>query len=76
MLCHYEKEWFDSRPIEFKPKFYKRYVDDIFEMFGSRDHVKKFVDYMNTKHRDIRFTFEIEGQNSFSLLNYVNYQKY
>ena len=25
--CHYEKEWLDSCPIEFKLKLYKRYVD-------------------------------------------------
>ena len=37
-------------------------------MFRSRDHVKKFVDYVNTKHPNIRFTFEIEDQNSFSFL--------
>ena len=38
-------------------------------MFESRDHVKKFVDYMNTKHSNIRFTFEIEDQNSFPFLD-------
>ena len=32
-LRHYEREWLDSCPIEFKPKLYKRYVDDIFVMF-------------------------------------------
>ena len=68
-LCHYEKEWLDSCPVEFKPKLYKRYVDDIFVMFQSRDHVKKFVDYMNSKHTNIRFAFETEDQNSFSLLD-------
>ena len=68
-LCHYEKKWLDSCPVEFKPKFYKRHVDDIFVMFQFRDHVKKFVDYMNTKHPNIHFTFEIEGQNSFSFLD-------
>ena len=40
---HYEKEWLDSCPIEFKPKLYKRYVDDIFVMFQYRDHVKKLI---------------------------------
>ena len=68
-VCHYEKEWLDSCPIEFKPKLYKRYVDDIFVMFRSRGHVKKFVDFMNTKHPNMRFTFEIEDQNSFSFLD-------
>ena len=56
-------EWLDSCPVEFKPKLYKRYVDDIFLMFPSRYHVKKFVDYMNTKHPNVSFTFEIEDQN-------------
>ena len=68
-LCHYEREWLDSCPIEFKPKLYKKYVYYIFVMFRSRDHVKKFVDYMNTKYPNIRFTFEIEDQTRFSFLD-------
>ena len=67
LLCLCEKKWLDSCPIEFKAKLYQRYVDDIFVMFGSRDHVKKFVDYINTKHQNIRFT--LENQNSFSILD-------
>ena len=68
-LCHYEKEWLDSCPIEFRPTLYQRYIDDIFVMFRSRDHVKKFVDYMHTQHFNMRFTFKIEDQNSFSFLD-------
>ena len=68
-LCHYEKEWLDSCPIEFKSKLYKSYIDHIFVVFQSRDHIKKFVDCMNTKHLNIHFTFEIEDQNSFSFLD-------
>ena len=68
-LCHYEKGWLDSSPNKFKSKLYKRYLDDIFVMFRSRNHVKNFVDYMNTKHPNIRFTFDIENQNSFWFLN-------
>ena len=55
-LCHHEKEWLDSYPA--KSKLYKRYRDDIFVMF--RDNAKKFGDYMNAKHPNIHFTFEIE----------------
>ena len=29
-LCYYEKEWLDSCPVQFNPKLYTRYVDDIF----------------------------------------------
>ena len=72
----YETGWLDSFPIEFKPKFYKRYVDGIFVMFRSKVHVKKFVDQINTKHSTISFTFDKEDQNSFSLLVTKNYQKH
>ena len=64
-LCHYGKEWLNSCPGKFNPKIHKRYVDEIFAMFQSMDHVKKFVDYMNIKHPNISFTFEIEHQSSF-----------
>ena len=36
LLCHYEKKWLDSCPVEFRPKLYKRYGDDIFLMFQFR----------------------------------------
>ena len=68
-LCHYEKKWLDGCPIEFKPKPYERYVDDIFVMFRSRDYVKNSVDYMNTKHPNIRFTLEVKDQNSILFLD-------
>ena len=52
-LCHYEKEWLDSCPIDFKLKLYERYVDVIFVMFQFTDYVKKFVDYLNAKHPNV-----------------------
>ena len=39
---------------KFKPVFYKRYVDDIFVLFKRPEHVKPFVDYMNSKHKNIK----------------------
>ena len=52
-----------------KPKLHKRCVDDTFVMFRSRDHFKRFIDYVNTKHPNICFIFGTEVQNSFSLLD-------
>ena len=46
-LCHYEKEWFDNCPIHFKSVINKRYVDDIFILFSSKEHLQLFGDYMN-----------------------------
>ena len=36
-LCHYKKLWLDSCPPEFKPIVYRRYVDEIFVLFKSKD---------------------------------------
>ena len=34
-LSHHEKIWLDNCPSEFKPFFYRRYVDDSFILFQS-----------------------------------------
>ena len=56
-LCHHEKKWLNDCPKIFKPVFYKRYVDDIFVLFKRPEHVKPFVDYMNSKHKKHQFFF-------------------
>ena len=68
-LCHYEKEWLDNCPSHFKPIVYRRYVDDIFVLFSSKEHLQPFVDYMNKQHRCIKFTCETEQNNTFSSLD-------
>ena len=40
-LVYYESKWLENFPQQFKPQFYRRYVDDIFVMFEKRDHIKK-----------------------------------
>ena len=51
--------------------FYKRYVDEIFVLFKRPEHIKPFVDYMNSKHKNINFSFETEkdGQMPFLGVN-------
>ena len=49
-LVYYEHKWLEKCPLQFLPKCYRRYVDDIFE---SRDHVKKLLKYMNSRHPNI-----------------------
>jgi hypothetical protein len=43
--------------------FFRRYVDDSFVLFNSRDHIVPFLDYLNSKHPNIKFTFEIENDD-------------
>ena len=55
-----KKKRLSECPVEFLPNVYKRYVDDIFVAFNSNLQLRKFVDYMNPQHSNIKFTFEVE----------------
>ena len=59
-LCFYEKKWLEQCPDKFKPVYYRRYVDDIFVLFKSRDHLIKFREYLNKCHPNMKFSFEEE----------------
>ena len=67
----YEKKWLDNCPIDFKPLYYRRYVDDTFLIFKHQSHVDLFLNYLNSKHPNIEFTSEIEDENKISFLDIV-----
>ena len=58
-LYHYEKEWLENYPSHFKPIVNRKYVDDIFVLFSSKDHLQLFVDYMNKQHRCINLNLKL-----------------
>ena len=66
---HYEKEWLDNCPIHFKPMIHKKYVDDIFVRFSSKEHLQHFVDYKNKQHKCLKFTSKADNDNFFSFLD-------
>ena len=43
--------------------YYKRYVDDIFAVFETKDHAVSFYNYINRQHRNIEFTMKTEKTN-------------
>ena len=45
------------------------FIRDIFVTFNSHEQVKQFVEYMNIKHPNIKFTFEHEHNNTVSSLD-------
>ena len=47
----------------FKPIYYRWYVDETFVLFCLPDH------YLNFEHRNIRFTFEKENNNSIPFID-------
>ena len=68
-LVNYESNWLKDCPVQFAPKYYQRYVDDIFLLYKAKDHVQKFFHYMVSHHPKIKFTFEEENSNKISFLN-------
>ena len=68
-LAKWETEWLNSCPSAFKPVFYRRYVDDTFVLFKSRDHVAPFMQFLNSQHPNIRFTCESEKENCLNFLD-------
>ena len=68
-LTHHEQDWLDSSPLEYRPLYYRRYVDDIFVLFKSSDHLKRFQSYLNSCHVSMSFTIETEQENKISFLD-------
>ena len=68
-LGHYEKIWLDECPLSFKPLLYKRYVDDTFLLFSDPEQIPKFLAYLNSRHTNIKFTVELENNNSLPFLD-------
>ena len=54
---------------DFKPVFYRFYVDDIFALFFSPDHADKFKEYMSSKHPNKKFSIEKERDGCLTFLD-------
>ena len=68
-MCHHEIDWLGQCPVEFKPVLYRRYIDDCFLLFRDESHVELFHSYLNSKHPNIKFTYERENNRELSFLD-------
>ena len=68
-LCHHESKWLNDCPTDFKPIYYRRYVDDTFVIFKKKDDAVKFLNYLNNQHQKISFTMETEQNNEIPFLD-------
>ena len=68
-LVHFEKNWLQNCPSDFKPHYYRRYVDDIFVLFTSPKYLDTFRKFLNGRHASMSFTTEREKQNRISFLD-------
>ena len=68
-LCHWEEIWIKKCPAQFRPLYYNRFMDDTFLLFSAEDHVKKFHKYINSRHKNMTFTYETEANNRLAFLD-------
>ena len=68
-MCFSEKKWLSNCPGEFKPIYYRRYVDDSFVIFKAREHAQQFLHYLNAQHNNIKFTCETERNGVLPFLD-------
>ena len=68
-LVYHEKNWLEHCPVEYRPLYYRRYIDDIFVLFNSAEHLKSFYSYLNSRHLNISLTIENEKDNRMSFLD-------
>ena len=67
-MGYHEKKWlqeFNKRKV----LMYKRYVDKIFCIFGNEKNAENFFEFLNCRHKNIKFTIEKESNKYLSLLD-------
>ena len=67
-LVYHEKNWLEHCPVEYRPLYYRRYVDDIFVLFNSAESFKRFYSYLNSRHLNISLIIDNEKDNRMSFL--------
>ena len=68
----HEQNWIEQA-TNVKPIFYKKYVDGIFAVFESGSYADTFYSYLNTRHENIKFTFEKWKDNKLLFLKYFTF---
>ena len=68
-LCYHKSNWMKECPKDFKPVYQKRYVDYIFVQFNKPEDVQLFLEYINKKHKNMKFSIETEINQSLSFLD-------
>ena len=64
----YESKWLNEYNLN-KPKFYLKYVDDILAAFSSEQDSLNFLNFLNKRHANIKFTIEKQFNHSIAFLD-------
>ena len=64
----HESKWLDEYNLN-KPKFYLRHVDDILAAFDNEQDSLNFLNFLNNRHPNIKFTIEKQINHSIAFLD-------
>ena len=64
----YESKWLSEYDLN-KPKFYLRYVDDILAVFDKEQDSLNFLNFLNKRYPNIKFTIEKQINHSIAFLD-------
>ena len=64
----HESKWLNEYNLN-KPKFYLRYVDDILASFDNEQDSLIFLNFLNNRHPNIKFTMEKQINHSIAFVN-------
>ena len=64
----HESKWLNEYNLN-KSKFYLRYVDDILAAFDNEQDSLNFLNFLNNRHPNIKFTIEKQINHSIAFLD-------
>ena len=64
----YKSKWLNEYNLN-KPRLYLRYVDDILAAFEKEQNSLNFLNFLNNKHPNIKFTKEKQVNHSIAFLD-------
>ena len=67
-MVFYKSKWLNENNFN-KPNFYLRYVDYILAAFDNEQDSLNFLDFLNKRHPNIKFTVEKQINHSISFLH-------
>ena len=68
VMGFHESKWLNECNLN-KPKFYLRYVHDILAAFGNEQDSLNFLNYLNNRHPNIKFTIEKQINHSIAFFD-------
>ena len=64
----HEPKWLNEYNLN-KPNFYLRYIDDILAAFDNEQDSLIFLNFLNNRHLNIKFTIEKQINHSIAFLD-------